>query len=56
MEKYNIITIDKATKEETVLHANMSEKEAESFCDAWGWVYDDGKKSYWLGLEKMKAF
>ena len=46
-----VILINKVTKEETVLIDDITEQEAESFCEAWGWNYDDGYKSYWLGLD-----
>ena len=25
-----------------------TENEAESFCESWGWNYDDGSNSYYL--------
>ena len=31
-----------------------SEDKALNFCEAWGWSYDDGHKSYWLDYELIE--
>lgn len=52
MEKWNVILTDKKTGTETFYGEYKSEREAEEICERWGWNYDDGKKSYWMGYEK----
>lgn len=46
-----VIAIDKQTHERIVLEDDLTEAQAERFCEMWGWSYDDGKKSYWLEME-----
>ena len=44
-----VVLIDKQTKVRTVLQKGLSESEAESICEAWGWNYiDENGKSFWL--------
>jgi len=52
MDKYRVIATLKGTEKETILKDNLTEKQAEKFCDSWGWSYDDGQKSYWLDYEE----
>lgn len=52
MSKWNIIITNKRTKEESLFGTYKAEEEAESICEAWGWNYDDGKQSYWMGYEE----
>ena len=49
MNEWHVITTDKKTGEETVIETFTTEEKAERFCEMWGWNYDDGVKSYWLG-------
>lgn len=49
-----IVTItNKATHEEMILNAFNSKEKALSMCEQWGWMYNDGKKSYWMGYEEF---
>lgn len=50
--EYKIVITNKATKEESVFGVYRSKDDAESICEAWGWNYDDGKQSYWMGYEE----
>lgn len=51
---FKIIGIRKANKSIIMTIAeNLTEQQAESFCEAWGWCYDDGQHSYWLDYENM---
>ena len=51
--RYRIFTINKVTgQHEAVLGNTMTEEAAENFCEAWGWTYDDGKRSFWLDFEE----
>ena len=48
-----VVIINKRTKEEKVLESGLTEKEAESFCEAWGWYYtDETGKTFWLAIEE----
>lgn len=44
----------KDTKERKELCRRETEEQAERFCEMWGWIYGDGKHSYWLDLEEEK--
>lgn len=33
---------------------NISEAQAEKFCEEWGWSYDEDGHSYWLSIESIK--
>lgn len=48
-----VIGTEKRTGKSYLLESCMLERDAESFCESWGWSYDDGKKSYWLRMERM---
>lgn len=51
---YRVIGIKKTNKAEIkTIVENLSEHQAENFCEAWGWTYDDGQHSYWLDYEIM---
>ena len=51
-KRYCVMATDKKTKEKTMLERDMTRKQAESFCEAWGWNYcDELGKSYWLSFE-----
>ena len=44
-----VVIINKRTKEETVLETGLTEKQADSICEAWGWNYiDENCVSYWI--------
>ena len=46
-----VIAINKKTKKEIVLEKGMTQKQAESFCEAWGWMFcDENGISYWLEI------
>lgn len=48
-----IVLIDKATMKETTFADNLTEQEAESICESWGWNYCDEKgQSYWMSIEE----
>lgn len=50
-KNYRVIGTSKATREEKIIKDNITKEEAEKFCDLWGWSYDDGEHSYYLGYE-----
>ena len=37
----NVVAINKKTREEIVLETGLTEEQAWSFCEAWGWTYTD---------------
>lgn len=48
-----VVAINKRTKEERVLEDNLTEKQAESFCEAWGWNFvDENNFSWWLEIRQ----
>jgi hypothetical protein len=51
---FNVIAINKRTREEHVEEVFRTEAEALKMCEAWGWSYDDGTTSYWLEYEEAK--
>ena len=50
-KNYRVIGTSKATREEKIIKDNITKEEAEKFCELWGWSYDDGEHSYYLGYE-----
>lgn len=50
--KYRIIATLKGTEKTIILESGLTEKQAEKFCEMWGWSYDDGYNNYWLGYEE----
>lgn len=50
-KNYRVIGTSKAAREEKIIKDNITKEEAEKFCDLWGWSYDDGEHSYYLGYE-----
>lgn len=38
------------TGAESIIEAFQTVEQAESFCESWGWMYDDGKDSYTLSF------
>lgn len=50
---FKVIATLKGTEQTKVLESNLTEEQAESFCESWGWSYDDGHNSYWLGYEEQ---
>jgi hypothetical protein len=51
---YNIIATRKTDGKEKVLQTVSSKDRAESYCECWGWNYDDGQDTYWLDIEEIK--
>lgn len=39
---------NRRTGEEIEILSGVTDQEAERFCEQWGWIYDDGKGSFWL--------
>lgn len=51
-KRYCVMATDKKTKEKTMLKRDLTRKQAEQFCEMWGWTYcDELGKSYWLSFE-----
>ena len=51
--RYRVFTINKVTgRQEAVLQKTMTEEAAENICEAWGWSYDDGERSFWIDYEE----
>lgn len=51
---FNVIAINKRTREEHVKEVFRTEAEALKMCEEWGWSYDDGTTSYWLEYEEVE--
>jgi hypothetical protein len=49
---FKVIATRKGSKERKTLGTYHKEQDAERFCEMWGWSYDDGHYSYWLGVEE----
>ena len=46
-----IVAIHKKTRAEKILAENLTEEQAWSFCEAWGWTYcDERLQSFWLEI------
>ena len=47
MENFTVYIRDRATKERFVYAEELTEKQAESMCEAWGWFYCDENGKTW---------
>jgi hypothetical protein len=48
----NVYIVDKRTRAKKVIEENLTEEQAWSFCEAWGWNYiDENGKSFWLEID-----
>lgn len=52
---YRVIATEKGTENKIILSSEITEEKALQFCESWGWSYDDGYKSYWLGYDEEKG-
>lgn len=52
-KRFNVVITKKGTKEQSILESNLTEAKAEKMCEEWGWSYDDGEHSYFMGIEEM---
>jgi hypothetical protein len=51
---FNIIIIDRVTKNQKVIESVSSEEKAINFCESWAWMYSDEKGvNYWLDYEEV---
>lgn len=55
MKLYNLVITRKSTGEKSVLEHNITEAKAEKTCEQWGWMYDDGNYSYYMGYEETSV-
>lgn len=55
MNLYNLVITRKADGEQSILEHNITEAQAEKMCEQWGWSYDDGKYSYYMGYEETSV-
>lgn len=51
---WNVIGIDKRTAGKIIIEPHMTEANAMKLCECWGWIYDDGVRTYWMTLEEEK--
>ena len=49
---YNLIITNRKTGERSILEEGLTERQAEKECEEWGWMYDDGKQSYYMSYEE----
>lgn len=52
MKLYNITITKRKDGTKSILAYNLPEARAERECEQWGWMYDDGKDSYYMGYEE----
>lgn len=48
---YNVVGIAKGSDSKIIIEPHMTEPQALKMCESWGWVYDDGVKSYNMDYE-----
>ena len=51
VEVYGINT---KTHEKVTVDMCKNERQANKFCEEWGWIYDDETGRYWLGIEESE--
>lgn len=53
---FRVFTTSKVTGQRVeILEDKLTERQAERFCEEWGWNYDDGERSFWLDYEEYTA-
>lgn len=52
MKLYNLVITKRTDGAKSILAHNITEKQAEKQCEMWGWMYDDGKYSYYMSYEE----
>lgn len=55
MKLYNITITKRKDGTKSILAYNLPEERAERECEQWGWMYDDGKDSYYMGYEESSV-
>lgn len=55
MKLYNITITKRKDGTKSILAYNIPEERAERECEQWGWMYDDGKDSYYMGYEESSV-
>lgn len=51
MKLYNI-TFTSRNKEKFIGKRNLTGVKAEKECEEWGWMFNDGKESFYMGYEE----
>ena len=51
---YNVIGTEKGTNNTIIIEPNMTEAQAMKMCESWGWMYDDGAKSYYMDYVEVE--
>ncbi len=52
MTLYNVIITRRTDGSKSILEYNITEAQAEKMCEEWGWMYDDGRHSYYMSYEE----
>ena len=50
MNRWFTLITDKKTNATAILDIYSTKEKAIKECEEWGWNYDDGTKSYWMGF------
>ena len=48
MKLYNIVLTSRTDKKEFIYERNLPEAKAEKLCEEWGWMFNDGKDTYYM--------
>ena len=48
MKLYNIVLTSRKDKKEFIYERNLTEAKAEKQCEEWGWMFNDGKDTYYM--------
>lgn len=50
---WNVVGYERGNKEhKIIIEPHMTEAQAMKMCEAWGWFYDDGCKTYGMDIEE----
>ena len=49
---FNVIGTERKTKRKIIIESHLTEAKAVWMCECWGWMYDDGKDTYYIGIEE----
>ena len=52
VKMFNVIGTERKTKRKIIIESHLTEAKAVWICECWGWMYDDGKDTYYMGIEE----
>lgn len=55
MKLYNIVLTSRTDKKQFIYERNLPEAKAEKQCEEWGWMFNDGKDTYYMSYKESSV-